>query len=121
VVDKTDSYFQVKGHLGLLPVSAIWSHGYLTADPELLDRADELILGGVALVTSSARTINASLDDPVAAVLTLARCFDQITAATVRLPAGDEVNDPEISLEVLQGHLAQFPFAGGPGAQANLG
>jgi hypothetical protein len=110
---KAVPYFLIKGFLGLLPVSATWSGGYLTADAELLERGDELILGGLTFAANSTMIIKASLDNPVAAILTVARCFDQITAATVHLAACDEFDDPTILLEVLQGHLAQSPFTSG--------
>ena len=86
-----EPYFLIKGFIGSLPVSATWNGGYLMADTELLEVADILIRVGEQFHVDATRSIDAGLEDPLAAVLTVARSFDRITYANVTMPPGHEL------------------------------
>jgi hypothetical protein len=79
--------FRITGQVGPLPVTATWRDGYLTADAELLEAADDLIAGGYVFESGDGQFhVAASLDDPLAALLTMIRCFGRITRARIELP-----------------------------------
>jgi hypothetical protein len=85
-------YFRLTGVVDKLAVSAEWKSGYLTADPELLDVADLLVdLGEELTVDGVEGTVKAGFGEPVSAVLTLIRSFDQITKVEVAPDAPDVV------------------------------
>ena len=85
MVESLLPHFQITGSLGSLPVSAMWSDNCLTADPELIVLGEQLVLEGVIFAEGSI-AVAAGFGTPVAAFLTLGRCFDQITRATITLP-----------------------------------
>jgi hypothetical protein len=79
---RTPADFHIVGFIGFDQVSAQFKGGYLTADPELLDRADDLVRAGTTFELSpEAPPIPADLGEPLPAALTLTRCFDRITKA----------------------------------------
>lgn len=72
--------FRIRGFIGREPMAVEWSRGYLSGDPELLDRADTLVGDGAErTVDGVPDVVRAGLDGPWAALLTLLRCFDRIT------------------------------------------
>ena len=73
-------------------MAAEWSGGYLSADPELLERADQLVGAGTLLgVGGIPEPVPAGLDDSLPAALTLLHCFDGIT--DVDVTTGDAEED----------------------------
>lgn len=89
-------FFRLSGYIGAQQVSAEWRDGYLSADEELMDVADRLVATGEQVGLDGLPAITASMDDPIALVLTLAQCFDRITRATVELDA----QAPEMSIKI---------------------
>jgi hypothetical protein len=84
--------FRIRGLVGREPMAAEWSGGYLSADPELLERADQLVGAGTLLgVGGIPEPVPAGLDDALPAALTLLRCFDGIT--DVDVTTGDAEED----------------------------
>lgn len=89
--DTDDPHFSISGRIGTLPVSASWSRDILVGDPELLERADDLVdQDYVFRLPDSPFEVRASLTDPLAAALTVIRCFDHIDRATIAVacPSG---------------------------------
>jgi hypothetical protein len=85
----TPPEFRLTGFIGLQPVSAQWRAGYLVADEELMEIADGLVERGERFEVPDGPEVAAGLEDPLAALLTLARCFDRITKATVNFESTD--------------------------------
>jgi hypothetical protein len=87
VAAKGSVSFRITGFLHQQPVTASWRDGYLTADEELVDVANELIdTGYVFVALDPDRQVPASLTEPFAALLTVIRSFGQITRAKIDLP-----------------------------------
>jgi hypothetical protein len=91
VAAKGSVSFRITGFLSQLPVTASWRDGYLVADEELVDVANELVSSGYIFVAEgSGHKVPASLDEPFAALLTVIRSFGRITRAKIELPLDEE-------------------------------
>jgi hypothetical protein len=93
---KTIPDFRMGGLVDRAPMSAEWNNGYLSADPELLERADALIVAKASFGVGPSDVVSAALDGPRAAALTLMHCFDRIT----RLDIVDEDLERECRLQI---------------------
>jgi hypothetical protein len=76
--------FTIVGFIGYLDVSARWHDDILSADPELLERADAAIASGLRFEAEGTE-VAASLNAPLPAALTLLGCFDRITKSQLSL------------------------------------
>jgi hypothetical protein len=77
-------FFALQGRVGEHSVRASWSRGHLLASRELLRRAEMLVDLNERFVSESGRPmVEASLDDPVAALLTLIRSCDDVKLVTL--------------------------------------
>lgn len=85
---KKPLHFRISGYLGGQPVAAAWTDGHLIASAELLEAARELIDCSYVF-RADHREIPADLSDPLAALLTVIRCFGRIIEAKIDLPVGD--------------------------------
>jgi hypothetical protein len=72
------SWFRVTGWVDGEPVQVVWSRGRYHCGKALLDRAALVVAMGDEFTDGAERRITATLDDPLAALLTFIRACDKI-------------------------------------------
>jgi hypothetical protein len=85
VVTRDDGSFEIRGVFAGRQVTATWTEGRLSAEPDLLAMARAVAEVGDTHISPEGIVVAASLDTLAGAVIAISRALDRLDGATVHI------------------------------------